>query len=29
MKIRARAPRLVLRAACETLSEPWRRRILG
>jgi len=29
MKIRAHAPRLVLRTACETLSESERRRVLG
>jgi 3-methyladenine DNA glycosylase AlkD len=29
MKIRARAPRLVLRTACETLSASLRRRVLG
>jgi 3-methyladenine DNA glycosylase AlkD len=29
MKIRSRAPRLVLRTACETLSLPARKRVLG
>jgi 3-methyladenine DNA glycosylase AlkD len=29
MKIRSRAPRLVLRTACETLSLPVRKRVLG
>lgn len=29
MKIRERAPRLVLRTACETLPEDVRKRILG
>jgi 3-methyladenine DNA glycosylase AlkD len=29
MKIRGRAPRLVLRTACETLPKPARTRVLG
>jgi hypothetical protein len=29
MKIRVRAPRLVLRTACETLAQQHRNRVLG